>query len=73
MKTIYFEVPILSNRAYKTLVYSRPYKTEIRLCNCHQQDCKGRFLVKVSSTMTVCPDEAVRTGQIINISEYYKC
>jgi len=36
------------------LLSSRPYKTEIRLCGCEMQECKGRFLAKVGDEQTVC-------------------
>jgi hypothetical protein len=44
----------LSTKAYEMLFISRPYKTEIRLCDCYSQECKGRFLTKVGSSQTVC-------------------
>lgn len=42
------------------LLSSRPYKTEVRLCDCYMQDCRGRFLAKVGSNQTVCFQELER-------------
>jgi len=50
----------------------RSYDTEVRLCNCYNQSCKGRFLIKVGSPFLVCPDEAFRLKLITNIKQYYK-
>ena len=56
---------------YDEVTIIRKYETEIRLCTCYKQSCKGRFLVKVGSPFTVCPDEAFRLLLIKNIIEYY--
>jgi hypothetical protein len=44
----------MNKKAYDNMLSSRPYQTEVRICNCEKQDCKGRFLVKVNSEQTVC-------------------
>jgi len=72
VKPIYdINVFTISIKAYEMLLSSRPYSTEIRLCNCYEQKCRGRFLVKTTSIMTVCPDEAKRLKLIKTIDEYY--
>lgn len=55
MKKLHFTTaPMLSKKAYEMLLINRPYQTEIRLCQCENQECRGRFLVKVGSSQTVC-------------------
>jgi len=44
----------LSIKAYEMLLSSRPYKTEIKICNCEMQECKGKFLAKVGDEQVVC-------------------
>lgn len=51
---------------------SRKTKSEIRVCTCNIQDCKGRFISKKGGTYDVCPFEAIRRGYVQSISEYYK-
>ena len=46
--------------------------TEVRICNCDIQDCKGRFLTLRKNVYEVCPYEAIRKGLINNITEYFK-
>jgi hypothetical protein len=53
------------------LLSYRPYKTDIRQCNCAMQTCKGRFIVKQDSPFTVCLQEAKRLKLINNTKEYY--
>jgi hypothetical protein len=72
VKPIYdINVFTLSTKAYEMLLSSRPYKTVVRECRCYEQKCRGRFLVKTTSTMTVCPNEAKRLLLIKTIDEYY--
>lgn len=49
----------------------RKYDTEVRLCPCPSQSCKGRYLTKTTSLMRVCPGEAKRIGIIRSMEEYY--
>lgn len=56
---------------YSDITIYRKYYTEIRLCKCYKQSCKGKFLIKKGSAMLVCPDEAFRLGLVKNIKEYY--
>lgn len=55
MRPIYdINVFTLSIKAYEMLLSSRPYKTEIKICNCEMQECKGKFLAKVGDEQVVC-------------------
>jgi len=45
---------MLPMKVYEMLFISRPYKTEIKICNCEMQECKGRFLAKVGDEQVVC-------------------
>ena len=57
---------------YGDIAIYRQYFTEVRLCNCYMQTCKGRFLVKKESDWLICPDEAIRLKLIKCYAEYYK-
>lgn len=59
MDFIYNPFPLL-NKAYELLLCNRPYKTEIRNCDCYTQDCKGKFLTKTDSDQIVCFQEMHR-------------
>lgn len=56
---------------YSDITIYRKYYTEVRICNCYNQSCKGRFLVKRGSKMLVCLDEAKRLKLITTAYEYY--
>ena len=57
---------------YGDIAIYRKYYTEIRICNCYRQTCRGRFLVRKKSPMTVCLDEALRLKLVKTINEYYE-
>ena len=59
----------ISKKAYDLLLSSRPYRTEIRQCNCYMQDCRGKFLVKKGSHQKVCYNELIRNEQIKSIQK----
>lgn len=62
----------ISNKAYEMLLSYRPYKTEIKKCDCFNQECKGKFLIKVGSLDTVCLFELRRLNYINNIAPVMK-
>ena len=69
VKKLHFTTaPMLSNKAYEMLWINRPYKTEVRLCDCYSQECKGRYLTKVGSHQTVCLFELQRLNYQNNIT-----
>lgn len=52
---------------YGNHIIFRTYYTEVRLCDCHLQDCKGRFLTKQDSDQKVCHFELNRINYKNNI------
>lgn len=51
---------------------NRGYDTEVRVCRCKVQDCKGRFLIKKTSSHKICPGEYIRRYKIKTIKKYYE-
>jgi hypothetical protein len=69
---IYYQIQQYKRRGYILKYRPCKTKTEIRVCNCGIQDCKGRFISKKGNAYDVCPYEAIRRGYLKSISEYYK-
>jgi predicted transcriptional regulator len=70
---VYYQIHMYKKRGFIMKVSScRKTKSEIQICTCDIQDCKGRFIAKKLNTYDVCPFEAIRRGYVSSISEYYK-
>ena len=68
MKVLHFTTaPMLSNKAYEIMLSYRPYQTQVKICNCEMQECKGRFLAKVGDEQVVCLFELRRLNYKKNI------
>ncbi len=73
MKILYITSYVVMNKkAYDNMLSSRPYQTEIKICNCERQDCKGRFLTRVNSGQTVCLYELRRINYMNTSRWIYK-
>ncbi len=71
--TIYYRIKTSKLPVNYSIVFKKKRPpTEVRLCNCIGQQCRGRFLVRKDRDFLVCPYEAVRLKIISDVNEFYK-